>query len=53
MGERYGYQQRDFKAGAAVMLDMPLNAQKQLRDITVRTLSNDVVIGIMGVTLQR
>jgi len=53
MGERYGYQQRDFKAGAAVMLDMPLNAQKQLRDITVRTLSNDVVIGIMGVTLQK
>ena len=53
MGERYGYQQRDFKAGAAVMLDMPINAQKQLRDITVRTLSNDVVIGIMGVTLQR
>lgn len=53
MGERYGYQKRDFKAGAAVMLDMPLNAQKQLRDITVRTLSNDVVIGIMGVTLQR
>ena len=53
MGERYGYQQRDFKAGAAVVLDMPLNAQKQLRDITVRTLSNDVVIGIMGVTLQR
>lgn len=53
MGERYGYQKRDFKAGAAVMLDMPLNAQKQLLDITVRTLSNDVVIGIMGVTLQR
>ena len=53
MGERYGYQQRDFKAGAAVMLDMPLNAQKQLRDITVRTLSNDVVIGLMSVTLQR
>lgn len=24
MGERYGYQKRDFKAGAAVMLDMPL-----------------------------
>jgi hypothetical protein len=53
MGERYGYQQRNFRAGAAVMLDMPLHAQKQLRDITVRTLSNDVVIGLMGITLQR
>lgn len=53
MGERYGYQQRDFKAGAAVMLDMPLNAHKPLSSITIRTLSNDVVIGLMGVTLQR
>jgi hypothetical protein len=53
MGERYGYQQRDFKGGAGVLLDMPLNPQKQLRDITVRTLSNDVVIGLMGITLQR
>ena len=53
MGERYGYQQRDFKGGAGVLLDMPLNPRKQLRDITVRTLSNDVVIGLMGITLQR
>ena len=53
MGERYGYQQRDFKAGAAILLDMPLNAHKPLSSITIRTLSNDVVIGLMGVTLQR
>ena len=53
MGERYGYQQRDFKAGAAVMLDMPLNSSKLLKNLTLRTLSNDVVIGLMGLTLQR
>lgn len=38
--------------GAAQMLDMPLNPKKKLRSITVRTLSNDVVIGLMGVTIQ-
>ena len=53
MGERYGYQQRDFAKGAGVILDMPLNSQKTLRSLTVRTLSNDVVIGLMGITLQR
>jgi hypothetical protein len=31
---------------------MPLNPNKQLRSLTLRTLSNDVVIGLMGITLQ-
>ena len=53
MGERYGYQQRDFAKGAGVILDMPLHPQKTLRSLTVRTLSNDIVIGLMGITLQR
>jgi hypothetical protein len=30
---------------------MPLNPKKKLRSLTLRTLSNDVVIGLMGVTL--
>ena len=38
--------------GAATMLRMRLNSRKKLRSLTVRTLSNDVVIGLMGVTLQ-
>ena len=53
MGERYGYQQRDFDKGAGVVLDMPLNPQKTLQSLSVRTLSNDIVIGLMGITLQR
>ena len=63
MGEHYGrpaasgvagsYNDRSFQKGAGIILDMPLNKNKQLRDLTVRTLSNDVVIGLMGVTLQR
>lgn len=39
--------------GAATMLDMPLNAKKKLRSLTLRALSNEVVVGLMGVTLQK
>lgn len=53
MGERYGYLQRNFEKGAGIILDMPLNKEKTLKELTVRTLSNDVVIGLMGITLQR
>ena len=41
-----------FSDGAATMLRMPLNRQKKLQSLTLRTLSNDVVIGLMAVTLQ-
>ena len=43
---------REIPGGAAQILSMPLNAQKRLRSLTLRTLSNDVVIGLMAVTLQ-
>ena len=43
---------REIPGGAAQMLRMPLQADKKLRSLTVRTLSPDVVIGLMGVTLQ-
>lgn len=39
--------------GAAQLLKMPLNPKKKLRSITLRTLSCDVVIGLMGITLTR
>jgi len=39
--------------GAATVLDLALNRQKELRSVTVRTLANDVVIGLMAVTLAR
>ena len=39
--------------GAAEILKMPLNPKKRLRRLTLRTLSNDVVIGLMAVTLTR
>jgi hypothetical protein len=44
---------RDIPGGAAQMLTMPLNPGKRLRSLTLKTLSNDVVIGLMAVTLQQ
>ena len=43
---------REIPGGAAQMLRMPLNPRKRLKSLTVRTLSNDVVIGLMALTLQ-
>ena len=43
---------REIPGGAAQMLSMPLHPEKQLKSISVHTLSNDVVIGLMAVTLQ-
>jgi len=44
--------ERLLPGGAAQMLKMPLNGKKRLQKLTVRTLSNDVVVGLMAVTLQ-
>ena len=43
---------REIPGGAAQMLQMTLNPRKKLRSLTLRTLSNDVVIGLMAITLQ-
>jgi len=47
-----GAADRFIPGGAAQILSMRLNPQKRLRSLTLRTLSNDVVIGLMAVTLQ-
>lgn len=39
--------------GAATVLDLPLNAIKTLKKLTLKTVANDVVIGLMSVTLVR
>jgi hypothetical protein len=39
--------------GAANILDLPLDPGKELKSLTVRTLANEVVIGLMAVTLAR
>jgi hypothetical protein len=39
--------------GAASVLELPLDAGKTLRSVTVRALANDVVIGMMAITLDQ
>lgn len=43
---------REIEGGAGVLLDIPLDSTKELKELVLETLSNDVVIGVMGVTLQ-
>lgn len=39
------------EGGMATMLDLPLNPHKELASLTLETVANEVVIGLMGVTL--
>ena len=39
--------------GAATVLELPLDPHKALESLTVRALANEVVIGLMSVTLER
>ncbi|GAB2943619.1 hypothetical protein GCM10027048_05400 [Hymenobacter coalescens] len=48
-----GYSTRVIDGGAATVLDLPLDPKKKLKSLTVRALANDVVIGLMSVTLAR
>ncbi len=44
---------RVIENGAAQILKFPLKRFRKLKSITVSTLSNDVVIGLMGITLEK
>jgi hypothetical protein len=46
-------QGRAVPGGAATVLDLPLDPAKELQSLTVRTLANEVVIGLMSLTLER
>jgi hypothetical protein len=39
--------------GAATVLDLSLDGSRELKSLTIRTLANEVVIGLMAVTLVR
>ncbi|MEO7309707.1 MAG: DUF4450 domain-containing protein [Chitinophagaceae bacterium] len=49
--KRYGGKMID--GGAATVLDLPLNITKTLKSISVKAIANDVVIGLMSVSLVR
>jgi hypothetical protein len=44
---------RKIPGGAATVLDLPLDPAQELKSLTVRALANEVVIGLMSVTLAR
>ncbi|HET9502514.1 MAG TPA: DUF4450 domain-containing protein [Hymenobacter sp.] len=48
-----GFSTRAIDGGAATVLELPLDPAKKLKSLTVRALANDVVIGLMSVTLGR
>lgn len=48
--EVYG---RSIDGGAAIILDLPLNKNKELESIKIKSTANEVVIGIMSITLVR
>jgi hypothetical protein len=51
--EPFKGQGRTIPGGAATVLTLPLNATKELQSLTIRALANEVVIGLMSVTLAR
>lgn len=44
---------RELDGGAGILLELPVNPQKELSHLTIEAVSNEVVIGLMGVTVQR
>ncbi len=48
-----GFSNRAIDGGAGTVLDMRLNSSKELKSITVKAIANDVVIGLMSLTLVR
>ncbi|WP_295117837.1 DUF4450 domain-containing protein [uncultured Chitinophaga sp.] len=48
-----GFSTRAVDGGAATVLNMPLQPNKTLRSISLQTVANDVVIGLMAATLLR
>lgn len=48
-----GFSNFGIEGGAATILHMPLNKNKSLKNLVLRSVANDVVIGLMGLTLIR
>lgn len=45
------YNGRKIAGGAAIVPDLPLNPSKMLKSLILKTIANDVVIGLMSLTL--
>lgn len=43
----------DLGSGRATLLDLPLDPKRELKSLELRALANEVVVGLMSVTLLR
>ncbi|KUJ63553.1 glycogen debranching protein [Flavobacteriaceae bacterium CRH] len=48
-----GYSNYGIDGGAGTILELPLDKNKTLKSMTLKTIANDVVIGLMSMTLSR
>lgn len=48
-----GVEPRRIPGGAGILLDLPTDRRKELKQLTLKTVSNDVVIGLMSLTQQK
>ncbi len=49
----HGYSNKGIDGGAATILDLPLNSKKKLKSLSFKASANDVVIGLMSLSLKR
>ena len=47
------YSGKMIDGGAATVLDLPLNKNKEVKNLVLKTIANDIVVGLMAVTLLR
>lgn len=53
-GEKAGeFNGKEMEGGATTILDLPLNPAKTLKELRLTALANDVLIGLVSVTLIR
>ncbi|HEV7330970.1 MAG TPA: DUF4450 domain-containing protein [Flavisolibacter sp.] len=48
-----GFSNRAIDGGAGTVLDLPLDPTKEIKSLTLKAVANDVVIGLMSLTLVR
>ena len=48
-----GFSTKAIEGGAATVIDMPLNPNKTVKSISIQTLANEVIIGLMAITFMQ
>ena len=48
-----GFSNFAIEGGAATILDMPLDEKKKLKNLVMKSIANDIVIGLMTITLEK